>query len=772
MFIQYISEMRKCDMKPSSSLSIHHPGQLWLPNMAPRQGMALCMFIVLVLTMAAIHMVRHQPSAGIAWEAPTDGEGLLVRRTTASASIPQGTRIVGLKSAGRPILPLHSGMLVEDPDQYAFYSLYNAFFFEQRELMERYTEGMVFLIDPNGTSWPLSTTRKRPLRELPASFWVLNMTAAVGFMVGCGIWCYRRGTAAGRLLATTGLCYFLSIICLSIYGSRELVMDPVWFRSLSAANHLFTLTWCYSLLLMIALYPSPMGGRLTIVTVYVLVLVIWLNQTLQWIEIPVHAYYGLTHLAAYLCSIVLAAMQWRRTARNPVERASLRWFILSIFITIGMAAVLFVLPAVSRNYGAVPLWLPAISVLLMFVGFSFGILRYGLFNLERWWFLGWVWLISGLLITGIDGLLILLLHLSFQTLLPYSILLLGWIYFPLRHWLWHRLVKPETYWLEHHLPVLIRSLLESGTMQSFSDRWSEFLRQVYNPLEIDIHAQAGNSVTISRHGLEIEIPGIDGHHTFRLIGNRQGTRLFGRMDTDLAEGLLSLSQAIFTLTRRTHDVQQKGAAEERARIMRDLHDDVLPKLITIKQQAPTPAITKLAESAFQSIRETIYILCCPTDQPLGEALADWRAELAERLSSTNLEMVWNITKDMDGHHLTARQVVNCERILREAVSNILQHAGASKITVDFRVTDDRLHLTVMDNGKWDEASVQNGLGMRNMRLRATAMNGTIAWIPNFPGVMVALVFPIRSARRKSADVPIDEAAADKCRGSDSVRKMS
>lgn len=443
----------------------------------------------------------------------------------------------------------------------------------------------------------------------------MNISAAVCFFIGCGVWCYRRGEVIARLMAVTAVCYFLSILCLSIYSSREIAMDAVLFRALSAANHLFTITWCYSLLLMFIHYPSQIGGAGTTLVTYIFVFAVWFNQTLQWYECPIHAYYGLNHIVPYAVGTALGGLQWLRTAGRPVERAALRWFILSIWISTGLSGSLFIVPSLVPNSGTFPLWIPALSILLMFVGFAFGILHFGLFNLERWWFTGWVWLAAGLLITAIDGALVFLLDIGFRTILPYSILLLGWIYFPLRQWMWRRLVQPEIYRLEHHLPALIQSLFDSRSMQAFIDQWAGLLKQIFNPLHIMVEHDHGKGVAIDGHGLVLQIPGLDNQNLCRLVGNRRGTRLFGQKDAKLAEALLTLSHAIFTIANRTREVQRKGAAEERERIMRDLHDDVLPKIITIKQQSPNGDITRLAEAAFQSIRETIYILRYPSSKP-------------------------------------------------------------------------------------------------------------------------------------------------------------
>jgi signal transduction histidine kinase len=525
-------------------------------------------------------------------------------------------------------------------------------------------------------------------------------------------------------------------------------MNPTLFRLLSVANHLFTVTWCFSLLLLLMFYPSKLAGTKTVVGVYFLALFIWANQTIQFIEMPIHAYYGLNHIVPYSFGIIVGCMQWRRTAQRPVERAALRWFVLSIWISIGVSGSFFIVPSLTPNIAGIPLWVPALSILLMFICFALGIFRYGLFNLERWWFAGWTWLVAGLLVSAIDIILVFAIDVRVELVLPSSILLLGWIYFPIRHWLWQNIVKPETYQLDHHLPVLIQSLFNSRSMQSFIDRWAELLKQVFQPLDIIVEQGTHREVAVLQHGLELQVPNLNSKNFCRLIGNRQGSRLFVSQDINLANSLLSLSKALFIITNRTGEIQKEGAEKERDRIMRDLHDDVLPKLISIKHQAPTPGIAKMAEAAFQSTRETIYLLRHPSIKPMEEVLSDWRAETAERLNTAGLKLQWDAPfhDRLHANHLTPRQYVNCGRILREAISNIIQHSCADTAYVMLKIDIQRLHITIIDNGRGVQTENLKGLGTNNMRKRASALNGRIAWIPNpnsESGLKVTFSFPIK-----------------------------
>lgn len=722
---------------------------LWLPNMAPRKGLALSTFVALILLLATTHIVLHQPNLGIVWGPTPEDHGLVAKFTTYDLLPKPGTTIISMQAVNGGAIMLSNEMIIEDPDQFSNYATYNAFFRQQRLLIALYRQGTVQLVDENDDIAMVKVRTRRKLCQIPVSFWLLNLSAAVCFLIGSSVWWYRRGQASGRLMALIALCYYLSILCLSIYGTRELVLEPTLFRFLSAANHLFNIIWCYALLLMFTYYPARLGNSVIAVGIGLFAVAVWFNQTIQLYEAPVHAYYSLNYIMPYMVAIALGYLQWYRTARQPLERATLRWFILTIWINIGLAGALFIVPGIMEEYGALPLWIPAFSILLMFICFAFGVLRYGLFDLERWWFTGWVWLVSGLLIAGIDLLLVYILDVGFQAILPYSILLLGWVYFPLRRWLWSRILKSETYLLEHHLPALIQSLFESQSMHIFIKKWSALLLRVFNPLSLEVKEVPRGSVATFNHGLVLQIPSLDGLSVYHLVGNRQGTRLFGRKDEDLAKALFDLSRAIFVITNRTKEVQQKGASEERERIMRDLHDDVLPKLITIKHQSTNNAISRLAEAAFQSIRDTIYILRYPANKPIDEILADWRIELAERLAPFAIGLSWEPHNELDGICLTSVQYINCSRILREAISNVLQHAGATKIGVNFKVDAGRIHMTINDNGQGIEKSSLDGMGTSNMRLRAQVLKGCIDWRNgngerpgSRQGVTVALSFPI------------------------------
>ena len=77
--------------------------------------------------------------------------------------------------------------------------------------------------------------------------------------------------------------------------------------------------------------------------------------------------------------------------------------------------------------------------------------------------------------------------------------------------------------------------------------------------------------------------------------------------------------------------------------------------------------------------------------------------------------------------LTADQAAHLLAIVREGLSNIAKHAGASQAIVDLSVAQGSLRLTVSDNGAGFDLrqSVGSGHhGLSNLRSRAIAAGGS------------------------------------------------
>ena len=71
--------------------------------------------------------------------------------------------------------------------------------------------------------------------------------------------------------------------------------------------------------------------------------------------------------------------------------------------------------------------------------------------------------------------------------------------------------------------------------------------------------------------------------------------------------------------------------------------------------------------------------------------------------------------------LPAAAAENLLRIVDEALSNVLRHSGATRVTVSLRCDEADARLVIADNGRGAEASLRSGMGLANMRERAGAL---------------------------------------------------
>ncbi|WP_323015086.1 sensor histidine kinase [Devosia sp.] len=96
--------------------------------------------------------------------------------------------------------------------------------------------------------------------------------------------------------------------------------------------------------------------------------------------------------------------------------------------------------------------------------------------------------------------------------------------------------------------------------------------------------------------------------------------------------------------------------------------------------------------------------------------------------------------------------------MREIVSNVIRHSGASRLTVTPALAQDRLRLDFSDDGKGIStaalAGETPGFGLRNLRHRIEDIGGRLTLSAGAPGTRIGLDMPLRlSARTPEPGVP-------------------
>jgi two-component system sensor histidine kinase UhpB len=194
--------------------------------------------------------------------------------------------------------------------------------------------------------------------------------------------------------------------------------------------------------------------------------------------------------------------------------------------------------------------------------------------------------------------------------------------------------------------------------------------------------------------------------------------------------------------RRAGSAALRAQEEERARVARDLHDEVnqsltglLLRLEAVREEAPPELEAELAETralANQAMRELLSLArqLRPTaldDLGLTAALAGQ----VEQVSRPDLETKL-VTEGEFGDLDEDVQLV-VYRVAQEALTNAARHSSAGRIAVSLRRSGRGVHLEVADDGRgFAFEQSERGLGIGGMRERALLVGGELT-IESRPG---------------------------------------
>ena len=188
------------------------------------------------------------------------------------------------------------------------------------------------------------------------------------------------------------------------------------------------------------------------------------------------------------------------------------------------------------------------------------------------------------------------------------------------------------------------------------------------------------------------------------------------------------------LLRKQEEVEHMATIAERERISRDLHDllghslslialkaELARKLVGRDAQACAREIGDIETSARQALAEVRAAVTGYRESGLAHALAGARASLAAAGVELD-EQVELLSLAPATEHVLALA-------LREAVTNVVRHAGARRCRLSLGGEDGSVVLRVIDDGeRLQGAAPRPGNGLAGMRERVTALGGELALV--------------------------------------------
>jgi len=207
-----------------------------------------------------------------------------------------------------------------------------------------------------------------------------------------------------------------------------------------------------------------------------------------------------------------------------------------------------------------------------------------------------------------------------------------------------------------------------------------------------------------------------------------------------AEARINLEQA---LAQRTAELQarwkqlqiseqQRGVAQERERLLQEMHDGLGSQLLMARLEAErgagSEALVGLLNDCIDEMRLTVDALAVP-DGDLTLLLANLRHRLGSRLAAAGLVLDWQLADVPLVPCLAGTGGRELVRIVQEALSNIVQHAQASRVRFTTRLEPGgrAVSLVIADNRRGMPAVLSQGQGLRNMTRRAQRIGAEIDW---------------------------------------------
>ncbi len=183
-----------------------------------------------------------------------------------------------------------------------------------------------------------------------------------------------------------------------------------------------------------------------------------------------------------------------------------------------------------------------------------------------------------------------------------------------------------------------------------------------------------------------------------------------------------------------------GQETERTRIAKDLHDGLGGLFSTVKmylssleheqQHLKESTLFKksfeMVDTAATEVRRIAHNMMPGVLLKLG--LKNALLDLCNNISAGRLLQVSLVLRGMEDR-LNASTEIMLYRITQELLNNIVKHANASHAIVQFIRAEDRLSVTVEDDGKGfdtEQVFINKNTGMENIKSRVNYLNGRIS----------------------------------------------
>ena len=565
----------------------------------------------------------------------------------------------------------------------------------------------------------------RGLAGLPLLFWLLSAFGLALYLMG---WVVTLGHPSPRhvLYGVMAVCQACNLIFMAIESVFDFGLAAPFARLDMPVRMALDLVSAAALVNAACLYPRrlPGSGWLALAG-WVLVLGLAGAHAAGWVT---HVWWWTQGMVTALLLMAIALLSWSyQIEPHPFAIVMRRFSVVTVVTWLLLTAALAAangVPGAPHNGADVGslVWYVFLGALLLLVPF----LSRSQIVMREFAMFAAITTVA----TSLDLLFVAGLSLERFTSLVLALAMSLAVYAAARQWILHQSGASSTLTTERMFEQLYRIAREVEAQPERTPALlSQLLSELFEPLDITVVEKRASQSRLAGDGSSLLVPvpnlsGDGGALRSALIVRfaQRGRRLFTSEDARLANRIVE------QLKRAVHfdKAVEQGRKEERLRLAQDLHDDIGARLLTLMYKAQSPEMEDYVRHTLQDLK-TLTRGLAASNHRLSHAAVEWKTDLAHRLTAAHVELKWSFVFD-DDILLTVVHWSALTRVLRELVSNAIAHSQAQQLEIDFRLENDRIELTITDNGIGrNPRAWSHGLGLGGVRKRVKQLGGDVEW---------------------------------------------
>jgi signal transduction histidine kinase len=235
----------------------------------------------------------------------------------------------------------------------------------------------------------------------------------------------------------------------------------------------------------------------------------------------------------------------------------------------------------------------------------------------------------------------------------------------------------------------------------------------------------------------IPLRGAHAENTVVVVARRAGQPVFDESIAPLVSTFADQATVALDKAAQQRVARQLDVYEDRDRIARDLHDlviqrvfaaglalqSVLPRIGEGEARTRVQGVVRQLDDTVRDIRTTIFNLQTKDMDEHPDSLRRRILDIVDESTGDDLKPTVRMSGAVDSL-VTGDLAADVEAVVREAVTNVARHSGATHVTTTLDVTDDVVVEVVDDGHGLSEGAARSGL--RNLEQRARQRGGDLS----------------------------------------------